>query len=99
MIVFCCQAKELVAVIVTLRAQSAPILQCNAALAIEHKPVLASKPPSSKRSLFPLAKVKIGRKAAVTTVTNKTRQQKIEAVITSAEMLLKDNNRLRLLCR
>jgi len=95
-VVFCCQAKELAAVIVALPAQSAQILQSNAALAVEHKPVLASKPPSSKRSLFPLAKVKIGRKAAV---TNKTRQQKIEAVIASAEMLLKDNSRLRLLCR
>ena len=84
--------------------QLSPVLHTVMLPTTEQKPTLANKPPSSKRSLFPLAKVKIGRRAAVkhaavTAVTNKTRQQKIEAVIAGAEMLLKDNNRLRLLCR
>ncbi|XP_065910773.1 uncharacterized protein [Dysidea avara] len=95
------EAKELAALIDTL--QLSPVLHTVMLPTTEQKPTLANKPPSSKRSLFPLAKVKIGRRAAVkhaavTAVTNKTRQQKIEAVIAGAEMLLKDNNRLRLLC-
>lgn len=58
----------------------------------------------SKGILHPLYKVnKIGRKAVVrskdVTVSNKTRQQKIEAVVHSVEMLTKDNNRLRLVSR
>ena len=58
----------------------------------------------SKGLLHPLSKVnKIGRKAVArskdVTVSNKTRQQKIEAVVHSVEMITKDNNRLRLVCR
>lgn len=59
---------------------------------------------NSKGLLHPLSKVnKIGRKAVTRSknvpFSNKTRQQKIEAVIHSVELLMKDNNRLRLVCR
>ena len=58
----------------------------------------------SKGILHPLSKVnKIGRKGVArskdVTISNKTRQQKIEAVVHSVEMLTRDNNRLRLVCR
>ena len=58
----------------------------------------------SKGILHPLSKVnKIGRKAVTRSkgviISNKTRQQKIEAVIHSAEVLTKENSRLRLVGR
>ena len=65
---------------------------------------ISGKSNTSKGLLYPLSKVnKIGRRAVAkgknVAVSYKTRQQKIEAVIHSVELLVKDNNRLRLVCR
>ena len=68
------------------------------------KTIATRKSITSKGLLHPLSKVnKIGRKVVTrskdVTISNKTRQQKIEAVVRSVEVLTKDNNRLRLVCR
>ena len=62
----------------------------------------SGKSNASKGLLHPLSKVsKIGRaiRSRDVTVSSKTRQQKIEAVLLNLEILMKDNNRLRLVCR
>lgn len=68
------------------------------------KTVASVRSMTSKGLLHPLSKAnKIGRKVVTrsknVSVCNKTRQQKIEAVIHSVEVLVQDNNRLRLVCR
>lgn len=71
---------------------------------LDQRKVNYGKHPASKGFLHPLSKVnKIGRKAVSrnksVAVSMKTRQQKIEALRQSVELLIKDNNRLRLVCR